>query len=281
MFNGRKIRQMNNGKPFLRWAGSKRRLLPRLASYWDNGFSRYIEPFMGSAALFFEINPSSAILSDMNSELVETFIAVRNHPRALYNRLLRFPMGKDAYYRIRQKDSSKLTRLDRVARFIYLNRFCFNGLYRTNKKGQFNVPYAASKTGRLPSLKELYAAAKALSVAQIKTADFEETLQNIQPGDFVYMDPPYAVQNQRIFRQYGPNCFGTEDLNRLASTLPFIDHCGATFLVSYAMCREALDAFKGWNIRRAQTQRSIAGFSRHRRKALELLVSNRILPHGN
>lgn len=272
---------MHNGKPFLRWAGSKKRLLPKLVSYWDNGFSRYIEPFMGSAALFFEIKPSNAILSDMNSELVEAFIAVRNHPRAVYNRLLHFPLGKDAYYQIRQKDASKLPTLDRVARFVYLNRFCFNGLYRTNKKGQFNVPYAASKTGRLPSLKELYTVAKALSVAQIKTADFEETLQNLQPGDFVYMDPPYAVQNRRIFCQYGPDCFGTEDLNRLASALPFIDHCGATFLVSYAMCREALDAFKGWHIRRAQTQRSIAGFSRHRRKAWELLVSNRMLPKGN
>lgn len=272
---------MRSGTPFLRWAGSKKRLLPKLVNYWDDGFIRYIEPFMGSAALFFAIKPSNAILSDINSELVETFSAVRDHPRAVYNRLFRLPLGKDAYYQIRQEDASRLPTLDRAARFVYLNRFCFNGLYRTNKNGKFNVPYAASKTGRLLSQEELYKAAKVLSVAQIKARDFEETLQNLQPGDFVYMDPPYAVQNRRIFRQYGPDCFGTEDLARLASALPLIERCGATFLVSYAMCREALEAFKGWHIRRAQTQRSVAGFSRHRRKAVELLVSNRRLSDGD
>ena len=272
---------MHNGKPSLRWAGSKRQLLPKLITYWDEGFTRYIEPFMGSAALFFAIEPHQAILSDKNSDLVETFIAVRDHPRAIYNRLFRLPLGEDAYYRIREEDPLRLSALDRAARFAYLNRFCFNGLYRTNKNGKFNVPYAASKTGRLPAQDELNKAAKALARAQIKARTFDETRQDVQPGDFVYMDPPYAVQNRRIFRQYGPDCFGIEDLTRLASALPQINRCGATFLVSYAMCREALDLFKGWNIQQVQTQRSVAGFSRHRRKAVEILVSNRKLNNRN
>lgn len=272
---------MHNGKPFLRWAGSKRRLLPKLLTYWDYGFNRYLEPFMGSAVLFFAIEPVEAILSDINSNLVETFCAVRDHPRAIYNRLYRFPLGKEAYYQIRQEAVSSWSTIDRAARFMYLNRFCFNGLYRTNKKGKFNVPYAASKTGRLPALEALYKVAKSLSCAEIKARDFEETLHDVQPGDFVYMDPPYAVQNRRIFRQYGPDCFGSEDLARLASMLPHIDNCGATFLVSYAMCREALDAFDGWHIRRTRTQRSVAGFSEHRRNAVEILVSNRELTNKN
>lgn len=272
---------MVNGKPFLRWAGSKKRLLPKLVPYWDEGFTRYVEPFMGSAVLFFTIEPSKAILSDINVDLVDTFTAVRDHPRAVYNRLYSLSLGEEAYYQIRQEDASRLSTLDRAARFVYLNRFCFNGLYRTNKNGKFNVPYAAKKTGRLPTIDELNRAAKILESAQIKTRDFEETLRDVQPGDFVYMDPPYAVQNRRIFRQYGPECFGTEDLARLASALPRIDRCGATFLVSYAMCREALEAFGGWHIRRVNTQRSIAGFSRYRRKAVEILVSNRELPDGN
>ena len=103
----------------------------------------------------------------------------------------------------------------------------------------------------------------------------------MQPGDFVYMDPPYAVKNSKIFRQYGPDSFGTEDLSRLSSVLPQIDRCGATFLVSYAMCPEALDAFGGWHIRQANTQRSIAGFARHRRMAVEILVSNREMPDSD
>jgi DNA adenine methylase len=270
---------MSDTKSFLRWAGSKRRLIPKLRVYWNSGFTRYVEPFVGSAALFFAIEPAKAVLTDINSDLVETLCAVRDHHRAVCNRLHRLPQGKDSYYRIREEDASKLSPLDRAARFVFLNRFCFNGLYRTNRNGKFNVPYAASKTGQLPSQEVLCKAAKILSCAQITSRDFEETLQDVQPGDFVYMDPPYAVQNSRIFRQYGPDCFGTDDLTRLASALPDIDRCGATFLVSYALCQEALDAFDGWHIQRVQTQRSVAGFSRHRREAIEILVSNRELPN--
>ncbi len=269
---------MSDTKSFLRWAGSKRRLIPKLRVYWNSGLTRYIEPFVGSAALFFAIEPDNAILSDINSDLVETLCAVRDHPRAVCNRLQRMPQGKDSYYRIREEDVSKWSPLDRAARFIYLNRFCFNGLYRTNNSGKFNVPYAASKTGQLPSQEVLYKAAKILSRAHIVSRDYQKTLQDVQSGDFVYMDPPYAVQNSRIFYQYGPDCFGTDDLTRLASALPDIDRCGATFLVSYALCQEALDAFDGWHIHQVKTQRSVAGFSRHRREAIEILVSNRKLP---
>ena len=268
---------MDIGKPFLRWAGSKKRLIPKLHPYWGEGYKRYVEPFMGSAALFFAIKPSNALLSDINSELVDAFCAVREHPRAVYNRLLQMPMGQDAYYLIRQEETSRLSALERAARFIYLNKFCFNGLYRTNMAGKFNVPYASSKTGQLPSLDDLYKAAKVLSNAQIKLRDFSEALRDVEAGDFVYMDPPYAVKNRRIFKQYGPDTFGTGDLTRLAEALPGIDRIGATFVVSYAMCREAMEAFAGWNIRRTQTQRSVAGFSQHRRRAVEILVSNRKL----
>jgi DNA adenine methylase len=266
---------MSNNKPFLRWAGSKKRLLPKIRPYWGDGFTRYIEPFMGSAALFYAITPSEAILSDINSELVETFCAVRDHPRAIFNRLIRLPLGEKAYYRIRQEDVAKMSPLDRAARFVYLNRYCFNGLYRTNMSGKFNVPYAGSRTGQLPTQNDLYESAKLLSCADIRVGDFEDTLNDVQRGDFVYMDPPYAVQNRRIFRQYGADSFGTDDLARLSKALKRIDTVGATFLVSYAMCREALALFKGWHIRRAHTQRSVAGFSKHRRKAVEILVSNR------
>jgi DNA adenine methylase len=272
---------MNNGKSFLRWAGSKKQLIPKLYTYWNTGFSRYIEPFMGSAALFFAIQPSKAILSDTNSDLVETFCAVQEHPYAIFKLLISLPLGKDAYYRIRQEYVSILSPIKRAAYFIYLNRFCFNGLYRTNLDGKFNVPYSSLKTGQLPTKEELYKASKILGCAHIFTGDFEHTLQGVKKGDFVYMDPPYAVKNRRIFRQYGPNCFGTDDLARLARALSVIDQYGATFLVSYALCKEALEAFSGWNISRIHTQRSIAGFSCDRRKAIEILVSNQKLPNWN
>jgi DNA adenine methylase len=195
--------------------------------------------------------------------------------------MISLPVGKEPYYNIRQKDDSNLPLIDRAARFVYLNRFCFNGLYRTNMDGKFNVPYSASKTGQLPSIDLLSKAAQVLSCAQIATRDFRETLQDLRAGDFVYMDPPYAVQNRRIFRQYGPECFGINDLADLAFKLPEIDLCGATFLVSYALCEEAMEAFDGWHIQQVPTQRSVAGFSRHRREDIEILVSNRKPPDGN
>ncbi|MEI6757554.1 MAG: Dam family site-specific DNA-(adenine-N6)-methyltransferase [Chlorobium sp.] len=270
---------MSNGKSFLRWAGSKKKLIPELRSYWNEGLSRYVEPFMGSATLFFAIQPTNATLSDINSELVDAFCAVRDHPRAVFNRLQLLPLGRDAYYQIRSEYTSKLPILDRAARFLYLNKYCFNGLYRTNKSGKFNVPYASSKTGQLPSLDSLYKASQIMSCADITSRDFEEALRDVHAGDFVYMDPPYAVKNARIFRQYGPDCFGIDDLSRLASSLPQIDRSGAVFLVSYALCPEAIKVFDGWHIRQVSTQRSIAGFSKHRKEAIEILVSNRELPH--
>jgi len=266
---------MNRKNSFLRWAGSKKRLITTLSKYWDTKYDRYIEPFAGSASLFFALQPDNAILSDINSDLIGALCGVRDYPQEVYDRLIRFPLGKEAYYKIRQESWGAQPYLDQAARFIYLNRFCFNGLYRTNLKGQFNVPYASLKTGRLPTLDELKGAAKVLSNATIMVRDYGEAIKSVKSGDFIYLDPPYAVRNRRIFHQYGPDSFGTEDLMDLAMSLTGIHEKGATFLVSYALCDEALEAFKGWKINTVKTQRSIAGFSQHRQIAEELLVTNK------
>jgi DNA adenine methylase len=265
---------VDNVKPFLRWAGSKRKLLPRLRAYWQPHHKRYIEPFAGSAALFFEINPQKALLGDINADLVDMYHCVCRHPLAIHRALTRLRVGKRAYYQIRSQDPASLCPVARAARFIYLNRYCFNGLYRTNEQGAFNVPHSGSRTGCLPSLSELRGVAKTLKRAKIIHADFQTTVGLVRPGDFVYLDPPFAVSNRRVFRQYGPSSFGLDDLQRLAEALVEIDSRNATFLVSYAMCREALQAFKKWHVRRAFTLRSVAGFSPYRRKAVEILVTN-------
>lgn len=263
-------------RPFLRWAGSKNKLMPELRKYLPDKPLRYIEPFMGSASLFFDIGPSSAVLSDINKDLVDTFCAVRDFPDSVYNYLNEMPKGKEAYYLIRERDYSKKPVCVRAARFIYLNRFCFNGLYRTNNKGKFNVPYADSKTGKLPTLEYLQSASVRLRSAKILCMDFEEALMNIGENDFIYMDPPYAVKNSKIFHQYGPDSFGINDLTRLAAMLDRINDVGALFVISYAFCPEALSFFDKWNIRQVKTIRSIAGFSCYRKNAFEVLVTNRL-----
>src|SRR5690348_2999207 len=168
-------RQAQVPKPFLRWAGSKKKLLPQLSEFWSDSFKRYVEPFMGSAALFFSLDPKKAVLSDINEDLINAFIQVQAHPRAVHNRISKLPKGKEAYYKIR-REGLKGSALDRAARFMYLNRFSFNGIYRTNLKGEFNVPYCNDRYAYLPTLEDLLCASRALSRAKIVASDFESIL---------------------------------------------------------------------------------------------------------
>lgn len=265
-------------QPFLRWAGSKRQLVPKLASFWTPSFQRYFEPFMGSACLFFALRPRKAVLSDANRQLVQTFRVVKKNPEKLAQSLEQLPMGRTAYYNLRSQNHRELSDVDAAARFIFLNRFCFNGLFRTNQAGEFNVPYASSKTGRLPTLHHLLEASKLFKGTRLLCEDFETVLADVGAGDFVYLDPPFAVSNRRVFRQYGPNEFGLDDLRRLASAIARIERRGAVFVLSYAYCSEALDLFRGWPTRKIFVRRNIAGFTRSRRTAAELLISNLLMP---
>jgi len=261
-------------KPFLRWAGSKRKQLPVLSCFWNSDFKRYVEPFMGSACLFFSLRPKKAILGDINADLVRTFLAVRDHPQAVANRLGKIPPGKRSFYSIRKVKHMDLDAIDSAAYFIFLNRFCFNGLYRTNNAGHFNVPYGAAGAGQLPTAAELRGVARALGVCTVKNADFSVVLKETKRGDFVYLDPPYAVGNRRLFRQYGPSSFGLGDLQRLADSLKSMDKKGVKFVLSYASCAEAARYFKGWPRRQTYIHRNIAGFATYRRRAGEVLISN-------
>lgn len=262
-------------RPLLRWAGSKQKLIPKLLPYWDSRFDRYVEPFAGSASLFFKINPRKALINDININLINTYRSVRDHPRAVFNRLHKLPLGKENYYKIRKIDQNELSNLDRAARFIYLNRFCFNGIYRTNLSGHFNVPYSSQGTGGLPDADTFFSISNMLKGKRFLSLDFERVLLNrVKSGDFVYMDPPYVVSNRRIFVEYGPKIFDYDDLERLGSSLKKIDKIGAKFVVSYALCKEALNIFKEWDITKVTTQRNVSGFAKHRRRAIEVLVSN-------
>jgi len=263
--------------PFLRWAGSKRKMLPVLASVLPpDEFDRYVEPFCGSACLFFHLAPRRALLADINRELVNTYRQVKAR-HADVHEALRGIRGKsaEAFYRVRRQDPSDLTRVRRAARFIYLNRLCFNGLYRTNMKGEFNVPFGGgSKVGDFPTLGELQAASTSLRGARLMGAPFEEALDQVVPGDFVYLDPPYSISNRRVFNNYSNDIFGIENLKRLRKDLRRLDRLGVPFLLSYGLSSEALELSKGFRVRDASVQRQISGFAANRRRARELLISN-------
>lgn len=261
-------------EPLLRWAGSKRKLLPALLPLWPASAKRYVEPFAGSACLFFGLEPKRACLSDSNHELVEMYRAVHDDPTKVWHQLRRFSNNPDVYYRTRLPRTSPRTAAYDAARFIYLNRYCFNGLYRTNKQGVFNVPYGGAKSGVLPTLEVLAKVSSALANVRLDAIDFRRAVKKVRRDDFVYLDPPFADDNIRIFRQYGATTFGIADLLDLAENLHCIDAMGATFVLSYADTPQARAVLVGWRPFRLTTTRNIAGFASKRRVATELIVTN-------
>ena len=262
------------GKPFLRWAGSKRQLLERLVRYWPGGHTRYVEPFAGSACLFFELEPSSALIGDINADLISTYRTVREHPSEVYDSMVQWRNDKTEYYRVRELDSSSLSAVERAARFIYLNKYCFNGLYRTNGRGDFNVPYGGEKSSALPDVNMLTSAANLLSHADLVCDDFEDIMSDVMAGDFVYLDPPFVITDRRAFTEYSSQPFEASDLARLRAAIDCVDRLGATFLLSYADSEEGRVLAAGYESTIAYAKRSIAGRSDRRRTEKEIIVTN-------
>jgi DNA adenine methylase len=265
---------MRSAQPFLRWAGSKRQIVPALARYWGVRFKRYVEPFAGSACLFFSLNPPSAILGDLNADLISTYLEIKYRLDGVLRELSLLHRSRREYNRLRAVNPGHLNRSARAARFIYLNRFCFNGIYRTNLKGEFNVPYGGQKSGNLPSTELFRECSKRLRRARLLACDFEVVLQCTKKGDLVYMDPPFAIRARRVFNEYDPRSFGTRDIVRLRSCMEKLDMRGISFVVSYAESDEANILRRGFDCRTVSVRRNIAGFASHRSDSSELLISN-------
>lgn len=261
-------------RPFLRWAGSKRKLLPLLLEAMPGQYDRYVEPFAGSACLYFSINTKSALLGDINSELINTYQQLKTDVDLVIRHLSRFKITEDDYYQIRALDPRRLTKARNAARFIYLNRYCFNGLYRANRDGRFNVPYGGGKSGKLPEPETLRACAAYLNKATLMAGSFEKTLDRVATGDFIYIDPPYSIKARRVFNEYSHFAFGLKQLILLKSYLKQFDKKGIPFLVSYGLSREAQELARGFKYREVVVQRQIAGFAAQRRKNRELLITN-------
>lgn len=265
---------MTTNSTILRWAGSKRQLVPVLSEYWHASQSkRYVEPFAGSACLFFNVAPKEALLADINLELITTYKQIKKDWEGVLVLLKKMDQSKRSYYLQRAIDPKKIDNpLARAAHFIYLNRFCFNGLYRTNQSGQFNVPYG--KPGTIPSKLVFSRSSKLLKGANLLTADFEKTLCLVRKGDFVYMDPPFSVHNKNIFTDYDSSKFDAEKIKQLRRWMLKLNRMQIPFLVSYLESDEAKMLSKGFYKRTISVRRSIAGFTSNRRIAHEILISN-------
>jgi DNA adenine methylase len=259
-------------QPILRWAGSKRQLVPNLLALLPIRFGKYYEPFAGSACLFFAIHPPKAVLGDLNADLIQAYEMLVRHPRKLARQARDIGTSGLDYYGIRAMNPQDLDPITRAARFVYLNRNCFNGLYRTNRLGAFNVPLG-TKTGSMPAEDQFYRCAFALRGVQLRALDYSNTIADAKSGDFVYMDPPYKTA-RRNHGEYGYGVFSEVDLLRFAEDARRLDKAGATVLISYAVDRRLVKLLAGWSKITVKVRRRVAGAPAHRTVAREMILTN-------
>jgi DNA adenine methylase len=222
-------------EPFLKWAGGKRWLIPRLVPELPN-FRKYFEPFLGSGALFFALEPKCAILSDTNRELINCYRRVKYDCRQIVKILKNLQINQTTYYRIRDDLYCKADKIKRAAYFIYLNQMCWNGLYRVNASGKFNVPVGIiNKNKTIFNEERLLSASRLLKRAKIKCCDFEDALSEVRTKDLVYFDPPYITTHlNNGFIEYNSKLFHPSDELRLANKSYRLAMKGTYVMVSNA-----------------------------------------------
>ena len=263
-------------KPFLKWAGGKARLLPILRqSLPPKGFKRYFEPFLGGAALFFDLAPNQAFLGDSNPELINCYRVVRDRPDDLLAALERFRITEAEFYKVRALDPETLPDVDRAARLIYLNKTCYNGLYRVNKQGRFNTPYGRYPDVTLANPATVGAASKLLRRAILSCADYRDTLAVADKGDFVYLDPPYVpVGKFSDFKRYTKEQFYVSDHELLAEEFHKLHARGCFVLLSNSYSKKTLKLYSGFVRRTVRMPRFVNCKGTGRGKVDELLISN-------
>ena len=260
-------------QPILRWAGSKRALLTELVDAVPPTFGRYFELFAGSACLFFALRPRSAVVGDANGELIGAYRTLRSMPRQVAGVVAAWPPDQATYYRVRAYRQEELGAVERAARFFYLNRLCFNGVYRTNRANRFNVPFGI-KPGQVPSAERFVRCATALRDARLVAGDFEVATREARAGDFVYLDPPYSRSLSEAYGVYGYGSFDGSDLERMLATLFTLDRRGVRFLFSYRLSEDVLEATRCWNHRLVGVRAQVGGRVASRSVRHELLVMN-------
>jgi len=260
-------------RPLFRWAGSKRAIVPLLLRSIPAAYGKYVEPFAGSACLFFALRPTRAVLGDFNTELMHAYGVVCRHPRRVARGLAALPPTTDCYYAIRSIAPEQLDDLSRAVRFIYLNRYCFNGVYRTNRRNQFNVPMG-TRPGRAPIESDFYRGSVALRAAKLYACDFQDTLGQAKRGDVAYLDPPYSTAVRTGLGEYGYGAFAAEDLHRLLDAVEAASRRGVCVILSYAPDKVLLDRLADWSTVKLAVLRQVGGGSSHRGRKVEILTSN-------
>lgn len=272
-------------KPFVKWAGGKRQLIPILSREFPQKYGTYYEPFLGGGAVLFHLLSQSpnqkCSVSDLNSDLVLAYVTIRDRVDELISSLKNYSKkyfeNKDSYYyKVREKEPKE--QIEKTSRLIFLNRTCFNGLYRVNSKGKFNVPLGRYSNPNIVNEENLRAASNILQSKKIsiKCRDFSSILDDAKKDDFVYFDPPYQPVSQTAnFTSYTNRDFNLEDLKRLADLCNDLDSKGCKVVLSNSNTSEVKGMFdKSWKIKKIEANRAINSDSKKRTGHSELVIKN-------
>jgi DNA adenine methylase len=268
-------------KPFLKWAGGKRQLLPVIKEYLPPQIKGYYEPFIGAGALLFELQPRQAVISDLNRDLITCYRVLKKNPQALLEQLREHRNDKDYFYTVRALDRhpeyDQFCEIQRAARMIYLNKTCFNGLFRVNRKGQFNAPFGNYRNPNFINEEGLMAVHKYInrSGLQVLHTDFEEAVQTARRGDFVYFDPPYdPVSDTASFTSYQSGGFGRLEQYRLMCVVTELTRRGCRVMLSNSSTEYIRSLYKDFKIVRVAAHRMINSVGSGRGKIDEFLITN-------
>lgn len=275
--------QNKKTKPFLKWAGGKRQLLDQYKKFFPKDYNKYYEPMIGGGAVFFDLNPEKAVISDVNEDLIKTYRVIRDEVNDLIKILKEFKNQHDEKFYYQKRGEFNLIKkgnntdhdLDLAARFIYLNRTCFNGLYRVNPKGEFNVPMGKYKNPTICNEELLKIVSKKLKKAKIKYGDFESAVEGADKDDFVYFDPPYdPVSKTSNFTEYTNGGFGDQDQKRLAKIFKSLSKKNVKVALSNSDTEFIRNLYDEFKIKEVETARSINCKSKERGKVNEVLIVN-------
>jgi len=262
-------------KPFIKWAGGKNWLINRIVNFIPQRFNNYHEPFLGGGAVFFRIRPKNySFLADLNYELINVYRQIKKDPESIIKLIDTFEISKEKYYKIR---AAKLPdKTYNAARFIYLNKTCYNGIYRVNSRGIFNVPYGHDNSVIIYDRNNLLAVSKALKKASLKNQDFENSLDKIEKHDLIFIDPPYTVaHNNNGFIEYNQKLFKWEDQERLADYINKVCKKGAFFILTNAVHNNIVNLYKNLGKRfELERHSTITSHIGKRKKISEYLFTN-------
>ena len=259
----------------IKWAGGKTQLLSQIKPLYPKRFNLYLEPFVGGGAVFFDLRPDNALLLDSNFELINFYQVVKNNLDELLHDLEKHRNEKIYYYEVRSLDSTQMGSIERASRFLFMNKTCFNGLWRVNKKGKFNVPFGGYKNPNFRDRENLYMVSVALQNTEVICSDFSSVLEYATPGSFVYLDPPYhPLSETSNFTSYTKDSFGKEEQICLADVFRELDERNCNVMLSNSDTEFIWSLYKDFDITVVYARRTINSKGNKRGPVSELVIRN-------